>query len=65
MIWFEGNILRHSFCVWLAIRDRFGTRDWLCNTALSPLCLLCVGGVESHDHLSFSVPLGLRCGLGF
>ena len=57
---------KHSFCAWLAIRDRLSTRDRLSRWDRSiPLsCLLCGGNYESRDHLFFLVILGGRFGRG-
>ncbi|TYK19523.1 reverse transcriptase [Cucumis melo var. makuwa] len=60
LLWGGGNIPKHSFCAWLAIKDRLGTRDrfhrWDSSVPLS--CILCEGGMESRDHLFFSCPFG-------
>ena len=66
LMWGGRNIPKHSFCAWLAIKDRLGTRDrfhrWDSSVPLS--CILCQGGVESRDHLFFSCPFGGMFGLG-
>ena len=66
LLWDGGNIPKHSFCAWLAIRDRLSTRDRLSRWDRSiPLsCLLCGGNYESRDHLIFLVILGGRFGRG-
>ncbi|XP_050938813.1 uncharacterized protein LOC127148660 [Cucumis melo] len=60
LLWGGGNIPKHSFCAWLAIKDRLGTRDrlhrWDSSVLLS--CILCQGGMESRDHLFFSCSFG-------
>ncbi|XP_031737043.1 uncharacterized protein LOC116402131 [Cucumis sativus] len=60
LLWDRGNIPKHSFYAWLAIRDRLGTRDRLSQWDRSiPLsCMLCGGNYESRDHLFFSCPFG-------
>ena len=60
LLWGGGNIPKHSFCAWLAIRDRLGTRDRLSRWDRSiPLSrLLCGGNYESRDHLFFSCHFG-------
>ena len=51
---------KRSFCAWLAIRDKLGTRDRLSRWDRSiPLsCMLCGGNYESRDHLFLSCPFG-------
>ena len=60
LLWGRGNIPKHSFCSWLAIRDRLGTRDRLSRWDRSiPLsCILCGVSCESRYHLFFSCPFG-------
>ncbi|KAM6548308.1 hypothetical protein CsatB_019984 [Cannabis sativa] len=49
------NISKHSFVLWLAILDRFKTRDRLFKFKIidSPLCILCNNAGERKDHLFF------------
>ena len=49
LILFGGNIPRHSFCVWLVVKDKLS--QWGGESPL--LCLLCGVGTESRDHLFF------------
>ncbi|XP_050232088.1 uncharacterized protein LOC126680874 [Mercurialis annua] len=55
LIWFNGNVPRHAFIVWLALKRRLLTRDrlvhWrICSTAS---CVFCQNADESIDHLFF------------
>ena len=57
LIWFPGNIPRHSFISWLAILHRLSTHDRIYTFTPGPLaCTLCFSGMESHDHLFFNCP---------
>ena len=54
LVWFPGNIPRHSFIMWLAILNRLSTHDRIYTFTQGPLaCVLCHAGMESHDHLFF------------
>ena len=54
LIWFLGNIPRHSFISWLAILNRLSTHDRIFTFTPGPLaCVLCHQGMETHDHLFF------------
>ena len=60
LLWGGGHIPKHSFCAWLAIRNRLGTRDRLSRwDRLIPLyCILCWESCEFCDHLFFSCSFG-------
>ncbi|XP_022157473.1 uncharacterized protein LOC111024165 [Momordica charantia] len=57
LVWFGGNIPKHSFIAWLAMRDRLATRDRLCRWDYSVMvsCVFCTGQ-ESWDNLFFECP---------
>ena len=55
LIWFPGNIPRHSFITWLAILKKLSTHDRIFTFTQGPLaCVLCHRSMESHDHLFFN-----------
>ena len=58
LIWSTPHIPRHSFILWLAIRERLNTKDRLLSwgMAIDPTCVLCGGTLESIDHLFFQCP---------
>ena len=45
--------------LWLAIRQRLGTQDWLPNIS-NPSCLLCGTQMDNHDHLFFACPISWK-----
>lgn len=57
LLWFWGNIPKHSFIAWLAVRDQLSTRDRLrrWGAVVHSDCVFCTGQ-ESRDHLSFECP---------
>ncbi|XP_022158861.1 uncharacterized protein LOC111025324 [Momordica charantia] len=57
LLWFGGNIPKHSFISWLAIRDRLFTRERLrqWNALVPATCVFCAG-LESRDHLFLDCP---------
>ena len=55
LVWFTGNIPRHSFIVWLAMLNKLSTQDRIWKFTPGPLaCVLCYKDIESHDHLFFA-----------
>jgi hypothetical protein len=62
VVWFPLTIARHSFILWLAVRDALTTKDKLCSWGFtsSSLCLFCYGCQESKDHLFFECSFGCR-----
>lgn len=56
LIWFSQCIPRHSFVVWLAIRNRLKTQDKLIAWGVQKnlLCPLCKSVPDSQDHLFFN-----------
>ncbi|KAG7588702.1 Reverse transcriptase domain [Arabidopsis suecica] len=58
VVWFKEHVPRYSFATWQAMLTRLPTRDrlrrWGMNIPAS--CVLCLSGVESHDHLFFECP---------
>ncbi|KAI8556627.1 hypothetical protein RHMOL_Rhmol05G0268800 [Rhododendron molle] len=57
--WYSQGVPRWGFIEWLAILDRLSTRDKLFSwgVGVSPQCVLCMDGMESHDHLFFACHL--------
>lgn len=51
LLWFEGNIPRHSFIVWLAIWNRLQSCDYVCRWCFNTpsLCVMCTSGLESSQ----------------
>ncbi|XP_050207881.1 uncharacterized protein LOC126657258 [Mercurialis annua] len=56
IIWFSGNIPRHSFTTWLALNNRLNTKDKLVTWKVIPtnICSLCNQYPEDVNHLFFS-----------
>ncbi|KAL4018288.1 hypothetical protein IC575_021879 [Cucumis melo] len=68
LLWGGGNIQKHFFCAWLAIKDRLGTIDRLhrWDSSVPMLCILCRGVWSLAITYSFRVRLGGGMfGLGF
>ncbi|WOH03288.1 hypothetical protein DCAR_0622684 [Daucus carota subsp. sativus] len=57
-VWFKHGIPRFRTHSWLLCLGRLGTLDRLDNWNITDttLCYLCVGGVESHNHLFLHCP---------
>ncbi|XP_058180014.1 uncharacterized protein LOC131298547 [Rhododendron vialii] len=55
LVWFSQGVPRWSFIEWLAILGRLSTRDRLVSWGVtaSSQCVLCLNGMESHNHLFF------------
>ena len=60
LIWFPKAIPKCGFILWLAIRERLGTKDRLHIADSNGICLLCNNQVESHAHLFFSCSYSRR-----
>uniref|UniRef100_A0A803P4R6 Reverse transcriptase domain-containing protein n=1 Tax=Cannabis sativa TaxID=3483 RepID=A0A803P4R6_CANSA len=62
-VWNRLNTPKHSFMFWLAIQNRFKTRDRLLRfqIATDPSCLLCSGSAETCEHLFFICPFSIEC----
>lgn len=58
MVWFKGNINKHSSCLWHALHNALKTRSLLAdrNILNDQLCVLCNGGSEDISHLLISYP---------
>ena len=54
LVWFKTRTPKHSFCLWLATRQRLGTLDRIRNPVADPKCLLCSNQPEDHAHLFFN-----------
>ncbi|XP_022019593.1 uncharacterized protein LOC110919635 [Helianthus annuus] len=68
-VWFSQCIPRHSFHLWLVIKNKLKTQDRLpiweagSETNLRLMCCpFCRSDRDSRDHLFFSVRLQLKCG---
>lgn len=60
-VWFQGNISKHTFIMWVIARDRMPTRDKLRRWGLdvTPLCPLCDTVDESLHRLFFACSFSL------
>lgn len=56
IVWFPQAILRHSFILWLAFRNRLSTGDRIRKWGETQSCLLCGETNETRDHLFFACP---------
>ena len=55
LVWFSGNLPRHSFTLWLAVYNKLSTQDRIWKFTLGPLaCVLCNLDMDSHDHFFFT-----------
>ncbi|GKB12041.1 RNA-directed DNA polymerase, eukaryota, reverse transcriptase zinc-binding domain protein [Tanacetum coccineum] len=56
LVWNSHCISRHTFVLWMAIKNKLSTQDklarWYPNNTYC--CSLCKKGVDSHDHLFFN-----------
>ncbi|PWA66526.1 RNA-directed DNA polymerase, eukaryota, Reverse transcriptase zinc-binding domain protein [Artemisia annua] len=55
LVWYPQCIPKHSFVLWLAIKNKLLTQDKLLKWYPSKVlqCSLCNNGTDSHDHLFF------------
>ncbi|GKD79976.1 reverse transcriptase domain, reverse transcriptase zinc-binding domain protein, partial [Tanacetum coccineum] len=57
MVWFSSCIPRHAFNLWLIVRRKLKTQDfiriWDVSDSLGTSYSLCQGPLDSHDHLIF------------
>lgn len=55
VIWFGCNILKHSFIIWLAVRNQLQTHEhinkWCSN--IPTICVMCTNRVETIKQLFF------------
>ncbi|GAV91576.1 zf-RVT domain-containing protein [Cephalotus follicularis] len=58
LVWHQARILKHAFCLWLAMRRAHRTRDKLLAWGVinSTSCVFNCGEVESLEHLFFNCP---------
>lgn len=58
----KGLVPRWAFILWVAILGRLATRDRLrtWGVTLDSGCVLCAGGLESHNHLFFACSFALQ-----
>ena len=65
LVWYPQFIPKASFILWLAIKCRLGTQDWLHISSTNPKCLLCNLQLETHNHLFSLVQslalFGVKC----
>lgn len=56
LIWYSQGIPRHSFILWLPIKERLQTQDrmLLWSSNVNMVCPLCSKCNDSHSHLSFN-----------
>ncbi|XP_022030846.1 uncharacterized protein LOC110931776 [Helianthus annuus] len=67
LVWFSQCIPRHSFHMWLVIKNKLKTQDrmgiWDAGSATNlnlMCCPLCWNGKDSRDHLFFQCSFGLQ-----
>lgn len=62
IVWHKGSVPRWAFILWVAIWGRLATRDRLrtWGVTLDSGCVLCDGGIESHNHLFFDCSYALQ-----
>ena len=67
VVWFKGQVPRHAFILWLAVKRRLCTLDRMVaqGIAQESQCLLCGVDAENHDHLFFQCPFSNRIWLTF
>lgn len=55
LLWFPKHFPRHSFILWLAIKERLNTKDKLASWGITtdPTCVLCGQELETMNHLFF------------
>lgn len=55
LVWHKRYVPRWSFILWVAILRRLSIKDRLFSWGITTdcNCVLCHGGIESHDHLFF------------
>ncbi|XP_057492447.1 uncharacterized protein LOC130778052 [Actinidia eriantha] len=58
MIWHSSITPKHSFILWLGIKDRLRTRDKLRDFIEDLACPLCMAENEDIDHLFFRCRVG-------
>ncbi|KAG7583371.1 Reverse transcriptase zinc-binding domain [Arabidopsis suecica] len=58
LVWFKGSTPKHAFHLWVTNLNRLPTRSRLASWGLqiSTDCCLCVGSVETRDHLFLHCP---------
>ncbi|PWA64577.1 reverse transcriptase zinc-binding domain-containing protein [Artemisia annua] len=56
LVWYSQGVPRHSFLLWLAIKERLHTQDrlMLWNPNMNLMCQLCSKCNDSHNHLFFN-----------
>jgi hypothetical protein len=62
VVWFSLAIPRHSFLLWLVIRDALITKEKMCKWGYAgdSLCLFCRGRQESRNYLFFQCSFSSR-----
>ena len=58
LVWHAAIIPRHSFILWLGLKDRLLTKDKLRDYIEDQLCPLCSAQNEMLDHLFFYCTIG-------
>lgn len=56
LVWFSQAVPRHSFMVWLTLRNRLSTGDRLRSWGITQICMLCGEPNETREHLYFACP---------
>nr|XP_043625581.1 uncharacterized protein LOC122597006 [Erigeron canadensis] len=64
VVWFNQNIPKHAFILWLIFRRKLRTQDlmseWDRNGSGALTCSLCETQPDSHKHLFFECPFSLH-----
>ncbi|GFY86576.1 hypothetical protein Acr_05g0002150 [Actinidia rufa] len=58
LVWHSSIIPRHSFIMWLGLKERLQTKDKLHEFIDDKVCPLCAATDESIDHLFFQCDIG-------
>ncbi|GFY92706.1 pyruvate decarboxylase-2 [Actinidia rufa] len=53
LVWHHSLLPKHSFILWLGLKDRLLTRDKLMDQIVDTSCSLCNNPIESLNHLFF------------
>lgn len=56
LVWFSQAVPRHSFMVWLTLRNRLSTDDRMRFWGITQVCTLCGEPTETREHLYSACP---------
>ncbi|GFZ12807.1 hypothetical protein Acr_23g0011920 [Actinidia rufa] len=57
IVWHRSLMPKHSFMLWLSLKERLLTRDKLTDHIEDTSCVLCGAPIESINHLFFQCPI--------